>query len=67
MSIFKRLWRGGRGLGGGGRGQGGGNKAGAGPGGFCVCPKCGHKEPHEVTQHCLDKVCPKCGAKLVRE
>lgn len=67
MSIFERLRRGGRGLGGGGRGQGGGNKAGAGPGGVCVCPKCGHKEPHVILLRCMDRTCPKCGTKLVRE
>ena len=50
-----------------GRGRGGGNKPTSGPGGNCVCPKCGHKEPHGVGQRCLDKACPKCGTKMVRE
>jgi hypothetical protein len=60
----------GRGLGrgaGGGRGQGGGNKPGSGPGGDCVCPKCGHKEPHVVGERCIDRTCPKCGTKMIRE
>lgn len=52
---------------GGGKGRGGGNQPGSGPGGFCVCPQCGHKEAHIAGQRCLDKTCPKCGTKLVRE
>lgn len=62
--------QGGRGLGRGGqggRGQGGGNKPGAGPAGNCVCPNCGHKEPHATGQRCLDRACPKCGTKMIRE
>jgi hypothetical protein len=66
--------QGGRGQGGGGlrrgqggRGQGGGNKPGSGPAGNCVCPKCGHKEPHVVGQRCIDRTCPKCGTKMIRE
>jgi hypothetical protein len=50
-----------------GRGRGGGNKTTSGPGGNCVCPKCGHKEPHVAGQRCMDKVCPSCGTKMVRE
>ena len=58
---------GGLGRGQGGRGQGGGNKPGSGPAGDCVCPKCGHKEPHVVGQRCIDRTCPKCGTKMIRE
>jgi hypothetical protein len=61
------LGGGGRGQGGGGRGQGGGNKPGSGPPGNCVCPSCGHKEPHVAGQRCIDRVCPKCGTKMIRE
>jgi hypothetical protein len=50
-----------------GRGWGGGNKPTSGPGGNCICPKCGRKEPHIARQRCLDKVCPECGTKMVRE
>jgi hypothetical protein len=57
--------QGGRGQGGGGRG--GGNKPGSGPGDNCVCPKCGHKEPHIAGQRCIDQNCPKCGTKMIRE
>lgn len=58
----------GRGMGGGGR-RGGrmGGPVAAGPGGYCVCPQCGHKEPHEIGIPCLQKQCPKCGAAMVRE
>jgi hypothetical protein len=52
---------------GGGRGLGGGNNPGAGPNGNCVCPKCGHKEPHQVGVRCIDMACPKCGTKMIRE
>jgi len=50
-----------------GRGRGGGNKPTSGPGGNCLCPKCGHKEAHVAGQRCIDRVCPKCGTKMVRE
>jgi predicted Fe-Mo cluster-binding NifX family protein len=65
---------GGRGLGGGrgkGKGgQGGGRMGGplaAGPSGFCICPQCGQKEPHERAVPCLMRKCPKCGATMTRE
>jgi predicted Fe-Mo cluster-binding NifX family protein len=63
---------GGRGRGGGmGKGgQGRGRAAGAsvaGPGGNCVCPACGHIEPHEAGVPCMGKQCPKCGKAMVRE
>ena len=65
---------GGRGLGGGrgkGKGgQGGGRMGGplaAGPSGFCICPQCGQKEPHERAVPCLARKCPKCGATMTRE
>jgi hypothetical protein len=52
---------------GGGRGQGrmGGPKA-AGPGGNCVCPKCGHEVPHVVGQPCYEEKCPQCGTQMTR-
>jgi hypothetical protein len=50
-----------------GGGQGNGNKPGSGPGGNCICPKCGHKEPHVAGQRCMDRTCPKCGQKMIRE
>jgi len=50
-----------------GRGQGGGRGGNlAGPGGYCVCPSCGYKEPHTRGTPCMNKTCPKCGAKMTR-
>jgi len=58
----------GGGGGGGGRGMGrGGGPFAAGPGGNCVCPGCGHTEPHVVGQPCNQKACPKCGAQMTRQ
>jgi len=55
---------------GGGRGQRAGRMGGpkaAGPEGFCVCPQCGRKEPHERGVPCTQKKCPNCGVPLTRE
>jgi hypothetical protein len=52
---------------GGGRGRGGGNKPGSGPGGNCICPKCGKRIPHTVGYRCFDQTCPACGTRMVRE
>ena len=52
-----------------GRGRGRGKMGGpfaAGPGGNCVCPKCGYKELHIVGQPCNEKTCPKCGTQMTR-
>jgi hypothetical protein len=67
----------GRGSGrGGGRGQGGGGMGGGvrrggfgglGAGGFCVCPKCEYRIPHQPGSPCLEERCPTCGVALVRE
>lgn len=58
---------GGRGMGrGGGRGRMGGPAAG-GPGGACVCPACGHKQPHQAGVPCNSRQCPECGAAMTRE
>lgn len=48
-----------------GRGKMGGPFA-AGPGGNCICPKCGYKEPHMAGQPCNQKICPKCGMQMTR-
>jgi predicted Fe-Mo cluster-binding NifX family protein len=54
-----------RGQGAGGAGRMGGPNA-AGPGGFCVCPKCGEKVTHAASQPCLQMLCPKCGLPMTR-
>lgn len=56
----------GRGQVGQGRGRVGGPPAG-GPVGTCLCPKCGHREPHERGVPCAQKRCPKCDAAMTRE
>jgi len=40
---------------------------GRGPGGFCFCPKCGYKIPHQRGTPCSILECPKCKIKLVRK
>ena len=56
--------RGGGGFGRGGRrGLGGGFR---GPGGDCVCPSCGYREPHQFGVPCNSRVCPKCGTPMTR-
>lgn len=64
--FFGRYGGGGRGS---GRGQGKNPNTNSrpGPGGYCVCPKCGHREKHVVGERCLDKACPSCGTMMVRE
>ena len=65
---MRRRWFGqGQGQGSGrGRGRQGGPQA-AGPGGYCVCPDCGHKVKHDAGQPCNQKKCPKCGANMIRD
>jgi hypothetical protein len=52
---------------GGGQGRGRGSGFRPGPGGFCVCPACGHKAPHQQGVPCLDIKCPECGTMMTRE
>ncbi|MCF8295568.1 MAG: hypothetical protein K9I34_05835 [Bacteroidales bacterium] len=49
----------------GGNGQNGGGAQG--PGGFCVCFKCGHKVPHQKDVKCTTLKCPICGHTMIRE
>ena len=49
-----------------GRGRMGGPLA-AGPSGFCVCPKCGHKEQHQRGVPCVERQCSQCGAAMMRQ
>ena len=48
-----------------GRGRMGGPKA-AGPGGKCVCPKCGYTLTHTRAEPCNKVSCPKCATKMAR-
>ena len=50
--------------GGGRRGLGGGFARG--PGGECLCPSCGYREPHQLGVSCYTKKCPKCGSTMTR-
>lgn len=58
-------WRGGGGFGRrGGRGLGGGY--GMDPHGECICPNCGHREPHQRSIPCYTIKCPHCGTLMTR-
>ncbi len=48
------------------RGKAMGGGRGLGPGGECVCPKCGERQPHERGNPCFDMKCPKCGSSMTR-
>jgi hypothetical protein len=48
-------------------GRMGGTRPGAGPGGYCICPNCGHRMAHERGKPCYEVTCPKCGTRMVRE
>jgi electron transport complex protein RnfB len=71
MPSFARSQGPGGGAGGGqgrGAGQGGGRGGGfgGGPGGFCVCPACGQKAPHQRGVPCFEVKCPSCGTIMTR-
>jgi len=72
MNGNKRSKRGGaQGPDSGGQGRRGRTPA-ANPGsaaaqGICVCPQCGHQEPHERGVPCMQKKCAKCGALMTRK
>jgi NAD-dependent SIR2 family protein deacetylase len=38
-----------------------------GPGGRCVCVKCGHSVAHVRGKRCIERRCEKCGAVMLRE
>jgi len=44
-----------------------GDKPGSGPGGYCVCPKCGYKQQHSRLSPCNQRTCPKCGARMTKQ
>jgi hypothetical protein len=46
-------------------GRGGG--FGAGPSGYCLCPNCAERVPHQLGTPCYKVKCPKCGTLMIRE
>ncbi|MFC1594791.1 hypothetical protein ACFL38_05635 [Candidatus Omnitrophota bacterium] len=44
-----------------------GRAGNAGPGGHCVCPKCGVRVEHKPGIPCSSMNCPTCGIQMVRE
>lgn len=46
---------------------GGGLSQRPGPGGICVCPNCGHQEPHKRGNPCMQSKCPQCGSTMTRQ
>jgi len=47
-----------------GRGRMGG--FGYGPGGECICPKCGYVGTHTAGNPCYTMRCPRCGTQMTR-
>ena len=67
MTQVDQLGGSGRGQNSSGRGRGMGGGRGLGPGGYCVCPDCGNKIPHDRGKPCFDIKCPACGRYMTRE
>jgi len=63
-SDFTNRGTGNRGSSGTGRGRNQGT--GRGQGGFCVCPVCGSRIPHQRGVSCYKLKCPKCSAAMTR-
>ncbi len=63
---FLFMSSGGRGRGGSGRGRGRMSGFAAGPGGSCICPRCGYSTPHVIGTPCYQQTCPKCGSRMTR-
>ena len=40
---------------------------GEGPGGYCICPNCNHREPHQIGTPCFEVKCPECNTTMIRE
>jgi len=36
-----------------------------GPPSECLCPNCGHTEPHERGRPCSSLKCPRCGTRMI--
>jgi hypothetical protein len=50
-----------------GLGPGGGKGGAPGPGGSCICPKCGTEVPHTAGMPCMEINCPKCSTLMTRD
>ena len=50
-----------------GEGRVGGTRPGAGPGGYCLCPHCSKRVPHQQGKPCNSVICPQCGSQMMRE
>lgn len=40
--------------------------AGIGPGGHCICPQCGQRQPHKRGGPCFEQKCPTCNVAMIR-
>lgn len=40
--------------------------AGVGPGGDCICPHCGQRQPHQRGAPCFKQRCPTCNVAMIR-
>ena len=52
-----------------GRGMGRGHGSGMGMGGngYCVCPSCNYRIPHQRGVPCTQTICPHCHKPMIRE
>jgi len=34
---------------------------------MCICPECGHEQPHNFGKPCSSEICPGCGHQMIRK